>query len=125
MPVTAVLTDDGREYLNDCIVNGTAPSFPKFMMGSGGVGHTPVESDTDLQTPIVLNFTDLVITKVSARVFQFVAHLPLLAGFTGHVSEIGVFTDTGKLFVYGVFDDHIKNDTDEAYLTWQTELTTP
>ena len=116
MDVLAVLTADGKEYLVDKSVAQGTLTFPKFRVGTGGYNYVPPESQSDLNTPIEIDFTDIVFTKISQKVYTIKCTLPQVAGFQDTISEVGVFTDTGKLFCYGVFDPVAKTNNNSGYM---------
>ena len=113
-----VITDDGLEYLTDKCVNESTIDFDHFKVGSGSTGSAP-ETQSALNTAYAPSFTDFTLAKVSAKVWKFTGHLPLIAGYTGVTNEIGIFTDTGKLFAYAVFADKNKADSDEGWLEFE------
>lgn len=120
--VLAVLTDNGREYLIDAMVNGTAPVLSYFKVGTGGVGHTPTEAQSALETEISIEFTNVVLSKISQKVMQVVCSLPQVAGFEDTISEIGLFTDSDALFAYGVFSPRTKDNSNEFVGTFTVQI---
>jgi len=118
MDVLAVWTNDGREYLVDKAIAGSAWDFPKFLVGTGGFNYVPDETQSALNTPIAVDQTDLTLTKPAFNVLRFYCHLPQISGLPdpSTISEIGVFTDTEILFCYGVFDPIAKTDSNEGWI---------
>lgn len=122
MDILFVLTDAGREYEIDQLIAGSPMVLSRFRVGTGGDGYVPTETQTDLNTEIAIDFTDIILTKISATVYSITCHLPLGAGFEDTISEVGVFADSGALFGYGVFDPTPKNNSNEFDMIATLEL---
>lgn len=122
MEILAVLTNDGREYEIDQIIAGNPISLPNFKVGKGGEDYVPTPGQTALNDEIAIEFTDIIITKTSQTIIQISCHLPLVAGFEETISEVGVFTDTGKLFAYGVFNPEPKLNSNQADFIFPIQL---
>lgn len=122
MDVLAVLTNDGREYEIDQLIAGAVMTLSRFRVGTGGESYVPTPAQTDLNTEIAIDFVDITITKLSAKTFKVNCHLDLAAGFEDTISEVGIFTDDDRLFLYGVFDPEVKTNSKEVDMNFTVEL---